>query len=112
MLPFVREQHGDRRAAGDSFPLGMDLCCCLKYLSGSVCSVSMELCTGYLTLSNLLNPMRRVYGIALDSIAQKEVWPLGSSGCNQSLLFKGRCLLAFSRHPKRNCLWFIAICTC
>lgn len=34
------------------------------------------------------------YGIALDHIAQKELWALGFQGCNQAYLYKARCLPA------------------
>lgn len=52
------------------------------------------------------------YGIALDHIAQKELWALGFQGCNQAYLYKARCLPAwadFQKEPITDLLVFVGL---
>lgn len=66
LLSSDREQQGHCRTSGDIFlsvrKQVMDFCCCLKYLSVSLCVWCLNvMCEEYLTRSNLLNPKKRTF---------------------------------------------------
>lgn len=104
LLASDREQQGHCRTSGDIFlsvrKQVMDFCCCLKYLSVSLCVWCLNvMCEEYLTCSNLLNPKKRTFDHGLlhcirPFSSERAVITGILRGCSQVYLSKARCLPA------------------
>lgn len=116
LLSSDREQQGHCRTSEDIFPSlrkeVMDFCCCLKYLSVSLCVWCLNvMCEEYLTRSNLLNPKKRTFDHELlhsiRPFSSERAVITGILGVQSGLFIQGKMFACTSRLSNRNCHWLM-----